>query len=587
MKVKKLIHSCLLSVVALGVIVLTNRCANPVMPQGGPKDTEPPKLVKATPPNLSMHFNAKQIALEFDEFLVLKEIGKKFLMSPPPLERPEFKVKRRTLEITLKDSLYRNTTYSLYFADAITDLNENNPLPDFQYVFSTGASIDSLEMAGVLRDAFTLKPVENAMVMLWYKGNDSIPLWQAPMHLPPAYATRTQKDGTFRLKYLRDEKYLLFALKDANANYIFDQPNEEIAFSDSLVRAYHKGLKPDTIPSLQPTDTIPTTTDSLSAGPLPKSIKTTSVNYQLLSFKEADTVQALLSREVAGMGQILLSFKLRPDSLVTEMVPPYDTLFRMLKEINATGDSIRLWFPAFRHDTVKLKIGARGLRTDTLSFVLKKEVKARKGTPKEKTPHLEIRPPQGQVNAFRSLTLVFGHPVSQVNMDSLLLMTPKDTLKVGFSFSDTLLRRLAFIHFKPQFGENYQLIIPPGAFTDIFGLTNDSLPARFSTRPTDAYGKFILQVKCPDATTDFLIWLMDDKEKLLRQDVVRGEASLDYGLLLPGKYVLKAVMDVNRNGQWDPGNYRKQLKPEKVWYFGSSIEIKANWDLKEEWIIAK
>lgn len=586
MKVKRFIHFFLLASLALALIAVANQCANPVMPQGGPKDTEPPKLVKATPPNLSTHFNAKRIDLEFDEFLVLKEIGKKFLMSPPPIERPEFKVKRRTLEISLKDSLHRNTTYSLYFADAITDLNENNPIPDFQYVFSTGASIDSLEMAGIVRDAFTMKPVENAMVMLWYKGNDSIPLWQVPMHLPPAYATRTQKDGTFRLKYLRDEKYLLFALKDANANYIFDQPNEEIAFSDSLVRAYYKGLRPDTIPSLQPTDTAQAGGDT-STGSAPKTIKTTPVNYQLYSFVEADTVQSLVSREVIGMGQILLSFKMRPDSLITEMISPYDTMFRVLKEINAAGDSIRLWFPAFRHDTVKMKIGARGLRTDTLRFVLKKEVKTRKGSQKEKTPHLEIKPPQGQVNAFRPLTLVFGHPVSQVNIDSLLLMTPKDTLKVGFSFSDTLLRRQAFIHFKPQFGENYQLVVTRGAFTDIFGLTNDSLPARFSTRPTDAYGKFILQVKCPDATTDFLIWLMDDKEKLLRQDVVRGEASLDYGFLLPGKYVLKAVMDVNRNGQWDPGNYRKQLQPEKVWYFGSSIEIKANWDLKEEWIIEK
>lgn len=587
MKVKRFKHVFLLTSLALGGLILSNRCANPVMPQGGPKDTEPPKLVKATPPNLSTHFNANRIDLEFDEFLVLKEIGKKFLMSPPPPEKPEFKVKRRTLEITLKDSLHRNTTYSLYFADAITDLNENNPIPDFQYVFSTGASIDSLEMAGIVRDAFTLKPVENAMVMLWYHGNDTLPLASMPLHLPPAYATRTQKDGTFRLKYLRDEKYLLFALKDANANYIYDQPNEDIAFMDSLVRAYNKGLRPDTVPSVSSADTAQPVADTSDSSPDPKTIKTIPVNYQLYSFVEADTVQSLLSREVVGMGQILLSFKMRPDSLITEVIPPYDTMFRMLREMNATGDSIRLWFPAFKHDTVKMRIGARGLRTDTLRFVLKKEVKARKGTQKDKSPHLEVRPPQGQVHAFRPLTLAFGHPVSRVNVDSLLLITPKDTLKVGFSFSDTLLRRQATIEFKPQFGENYQLIIPPGAFTDIFGLTNDSLPARFSTRPADAYGKFILQVKCPDASTDFLIWLMDDKEKLLHQDVVIGEATLDYGLLLPGKYILMAVMDVNGNGRWDPGNYRRRLQPEKVWYFGTSIEIKANWDLKEEWVIGK
>lgn len=565
--------------------VFLYRCANPVMPQGGPKDTEPPKLIKATPPNQSIHFNAKKIQLEFDEFIVLKEIGKKFLMSPPLLEKPEFKVKRRTLEIELKDTLRPNTTYSLYFADAITDLNENNPIPDFQYVFSTGMAIDSLELSGILHDAFTLKPVENVMVMLWFEGNDTTPLNRMPLYSPPAYASRTQKDGSFKLRYLRNEKYLLFALKDANANYIFDQPNEDIAFSDTLVPAYYKGLKTDTLPSETAIDNNPASNDSLGPSPQPMNIKTSPVSYSLLSFLEADTVQALLKHEVIGLGHVLLCFKLPADNVIAEPLAPYDTIFHVLREINPKGDSVHLWFPEFRWDTVRMRIGAKGIRIDTVTFVLKKETKSKRGNQKEKAPVLEIKPPQGQVHASRELLLTFSHPVHQAFIDSLILMTTNDTLRVAFSFTDTLLRRRAVINYKPGFGENYQLIIPPGSFTDVFGLKNDSLSVRFSTRPADAYGKFILRITCPDTLTPFLIWLMDEKERVLRQEVIRGEVKLDYGLLMPGKYILKAVMDLNGNGRWDPGNLRKRLQPEKVWYFNKPIEIKANWDLNEEWKI--
>ncbi len=585
MKMTKILRGLLLPGLSLVLVMSLFRCANPVMPQGGPKDTEPPKLLKATPPNQSTHFSARKIELEFDEFLVLKEIGKKFLMSPPPNERPEFKVKRRTLEVELKDTLRPNTTYSLYFADAITDLNENNPVPDFQYVFSTGAAIDSLELSGTLRDAFTLKPVENATVMLWFENNDTIPLFRMPYYFPPAYASRTQKDGTFRLRYLRNERYLLFALKDANANYIFDQPNEDIAFCDSLVSAYFKGLKTDTLASIAPVDSISLRNDTTGLSPQPKTVKSSPVNYSLLSFLESDTVQTLLKYEVVGTGQVLINFKLPPDSLVAEPIAPYDTMFRILREVNAKGDSIRLWFPEFKHDTVTMRIGAKGIRTDTLTFVLKKEMKTRRGTQKEKMPMLGITPPQGQVHAFRDLTLSFDHPVKEASVDSLLLMSSKDTLKVAFAFTDSLLRRRAVLNFKPSFGESYQLIIPRAAFTDVFGMKNDSLPVRFSARPADAYGKFILHVICPDSQTPFLIWLMDDKEKVLRQDVIKGEADLDYGLLLPGKYILKAFRDSNGNSKWDTGNFRKRLQPERVWYFANPVEIKANWDLKEEWKI--
>src|SRR5215208_2652698 len=122
------------------VIYLTSEsgCANIVPPQGGPRDSTPPVLLKAEPRDSTVNFRAKHITLNFDEFIQLKEIQNNLLFTPTFQNNPEIKEKGRTLTITFRDSLESNTTYVLNFGNAITDLNENNVLKNFVYSFSTG-----------------------------------------------------------------------------------------------------------------------------------------------------------------------------------------------------------------------------------------------------------------------------------------------------------------------------------------------------------------------------------------------------------------------------------------------------------------
>ncbi|HNQ59919.1 MAG TPA: Ig-like domain-containing protein [Bacteroidales bacterium] len=638
---KKAIDNAMLAL-GLGLLLLMCHCANPVVPQGGPKDTDPPKLLYAVPPNLSTHFTASHIKLTFDEYVVLKEINKKFLMSPPSLNLPEFKVKGKSLEIDLKDTLRPNTTYSLYFADAITDLHENNPLPDFQYVFSTGAVIDSLTMTGSVVNAFNLKPVENMVVMLYYANNDTLPLEQLPLKVPPSYAARTRKDGSFNLNYLRDEKYLLFALIDQNYNYFFDLAEEEIAFSDTLVRAFYIPPAPDTsfVPKLAVSmpdsllhDTIAhqelkdsiqhmlfqdtlrqiqhlrDTNDTAPSDTLAKVVSQTKeyfsslpdtlakndstvvrqphlsfVSYRLFSFVEEDTVQRLLRRENTGNGQIFLNFKRSIEDFSYRLLPPFDSLYQPLLEINRNQDSIKLWFPSCPFDSVKICIYTTGIQPDTLVLPLKRETIGTRSK-KTKTESLMVETLSGQTDAFKPFILKFNHPVDSVKSDSLLLFTSKDTLWVKFEFADSL-KRKALVKYSLDYNSSYQLIIPSKTFVDIFGLANDSITARFTTRAADAYGSFHLKLISPASNNQYLIQLLDEKENLVRQDIINDlVCEIDYGMLLPKKFILKAVLDCNRNRKWDTGNYRKKRQPEKVQYFKAPIEIRANWDLREEWIL--
>lgn len=42
-------------------------------------------------------------------------------------------------------------------------------------------------------------------------------------------------------------------------------------------------------------------------------------------------------------------------------------------------------------------------------------------------------------------------------------------------------------------------------------------------------------------------------------------------------------MDANGNGKWDTGNYIMKKAPEKMHYFDGEINVRANWEMEQEW----
>ena len=131
------------------------RCANMARPTGGPKDSIPPKILSETPPNFTRNFDAKQIVLQFDEYIKLTNQNKEFSISPDLDKQPEYKVRKKSLHIILPDSLEKNTTYTINFGKGLVDYNEGNPIVNYNYVFSTGPELDSLSVAGSVKNAFT------------------------------------------------------------------------------------------------------------------------------------------------------------------------------------------------------------------------------------------------------------------------------------------------------------------------------------------------------------------------------------------------------------------------------------------------
>ncbi|MFN5931544.1 MAG: Ig-like domain-containing protein, partial [Sphingobacteriales bacterium] len=157
----------LLYILGLFLIIGTSfRCGQPLPPTGGMKDTIPPNLIRALPKDSATNTIAKKIILEFDEYVQLQEVQQQLVVSPVPKIQPLIESKLRTVTISIKDTLQDNTTYSFNFGNSLQDINENNPLKNFTYVFSTGSSIDSGNISGQILIAETGKPDSTILAIL-------------------------------------------------------------------------------------------------------------------------------------------------------------------------------------------------------------------------------------------------------------------------------------------------------------------------------------------------------------------------------------------------------------------------------------
>ena len=577
------------------IVLIVGSCAKPVAPTGGAKDTTPPFVEEAAPPNYSTNFDRKKIEIEFNEFIQLEGVDQKLIVSPPMKEDPNIDNRGKSVIIELRDTLKENTTYKLYFGDAIVDLHESNPLKNFQYVFSTGNVVDSMKVSGKLVHAKNKKPASDVFVMLYAEKRDSVPMKKRPLYL-----TKTDEQGIFELTNLKDTTYKIFALNDVNANYKYDLPNEKIAFSDSIIQprevAKTKSFKAadtakqdslkmpsgDSLKSpaedpLKPTDDIAASSDTLD--------KVSNDTLTLSLFRDRDTTLKITNSTLKKDEKVLLGFNKPLDSLKLNALKPEMKPEWYIPEWNRSKDSVLLWLTDFNSDSLVFTFDMDSVLTDTLTYTYFEE--SEKEDSKE--PGLKINPLlQNNVQIpIHPLRLEFSRPLSDtIGTDSLNLFSTEDTTMVSFEQEGI---REVIIDNSWDEEMNYRLYIPDSTFTDIYGVANDSTIIDFSTKPPSEFGTLIINTTVPDDTlnpTNYIAKLMSsDEKKTLETMNFNRDTTLKFKFLEPGKYKLKVIVDDNRNKVWDSGLYIKHDQPEAIIYFEKAIEIMANWEVEYDWKI--
>ncbi len=535
---------------------LAQRCANAVAPTGGPKDNMPPVVVEAVPENNSVNFIGKKIEITFDEYITLENANQNVLISPPLSEKPDIKLHNKTVVVKFKESLAPNTTYTINFGSAIKDLHEGNLFKDFVYSFATGDHIDTLSVKGNVLSAADKKPVENAYVGLYAGDLDNV--YDLPMSDKPNYITKTDKEGRFSLNGLADKNYLIFALKDVNSNLYFDQPNEEVAFLDSLVR--HND----------------------------------SISHTLYMFTEVDSTQVLLEKKLIEEGMLRFVFRHPAKDAVVmtpEMLP--DT-FNLVTMHSAEYDTIWWYFTPNVMDSLWVQVKYDTVINDSSRYSLKfKEAggnRRRKTEPKKLTVNNNLLNRVGLIPG-QDLILKFSEPIINYQMSDSAVFKCDSTAYYG---------RLAF---EPadEYGMKYRLTtpfsadssysfeIPDSVFWGIRGRTNDVIRADFHVLKDDEYGNIYITVAPPKGMKQVVVQLTDESGKVLKEEAITHKQEVMFDYLMPAKYKLRAILDADGNGKWSTGNYHHHALPETILDYKDPLELKAGWDidLEEVWNLAK
>lgn len=526
-----------------GTAVLFFSCAQIVNPSGGPADAKPPYALKYSPDSAKTNFTSRNISILFDEYIQLNDLQKQLVISPPMIIHPEIKVKGRALLIEIKDTLKKNTTYTFNFGNSIRDITENNALDNFQYIFSTGSYIDSLSLSGTVRHSFDMKAEKGILVMLYSNHSDSVPY----KNIPACFA-KTKEDGSYKIENIRSGTYKAFALKDVNANYIYDLPTESIAFSDTLIEILKHAV------------------------------------LDLSLFNEEAKDLKLKKFYIADIGRMNFVFSkpIEDISIVPISLTAKQKVF--FKEMYPSKDTVSYWYKHEENDdTVSLRYIVNKNMVDTVKFCGGCVIKKTRGRgPEANKLIVKLNASKEKpFNHTHALQIKFNHPIQHASANSIVLYahSRKTNFKEAF-FIDSIRKNFIFkFPFLPD--SSYRLFIPPNTFTDIFGLTNDSLLLDFKTQEEKYYGTLKLNLKMKFGP-EYLLQLINEKGDAF--DYATSDKSIfTYSFLPPGSYKLKIIYDKNKDGKWTTGNYSEKKKPETVIYYPGAVTIRSNWDLELDW----
>ncbi|MBR6774629.1 MAG: Ig-like domain-containing protein [Bacteroidales bacterium] len=584
----------ILSLTLIFALVLSlTRCANVVSPTGGPKDTVPPIVLQASPENQSTNFSGKEIHITFDEYVTLNNPNNNIMISPPLENNPEYKLNGKSLIIKFKEPLKSDVTYSINFGEAIKDLHEGNIFKDYSFTFSTGDVIDTLTFEGKVLQAADHKPSPDFFVML-YTENDTLPFDSLPYLVKPNYVTKTDKEGKFKFSGLKENEYLIFALKDGNSNLRFDLPNEEIGFTVDNLQLTINSLQL-TIDSLQLTgDSLQLTSDSLqltsdSLQLTSDSLRVKDEPFILYSFLEEDSVQRLLKKEVPEDGLLRFAFSYPAKDVKIEVMETLPDSFAIYPTHSANYDSI-LWYFTPNKDSLLLAINYDTLINDTSQISLKpRKTEGRRRGKEQTISSLNIanNVTGGKLKPEQDLIFTFKEPVTEIIMrDTSWYIVDKDTIINDLQFTkiDSFgLKYKLEKTFVPE--QSYKIIIPDSVFFSFKGVTNDTTKITFKVPALSEYGNIFITIEKPEDVSQVIVELLDDKEKVVERQIIGETSKVGFTNLVPKKYKLKATLDRDGNGRWSPGHYGRKILPENVIYHKDIFDVKANWDidLEEVW----
>lgn len=526
---------------------LLQSCARVGSPIGGAKDSLAPKFLSSNidSSRVNVPRDIKQLRIDFDEYITLKDINKNLNISPPIKNITRIvpsNIANKFILIQWKDTLQANTTYNFNFGNSIADNNEANILRYYNFAFSTGDKLDDLYVSGDVRDALSIKKAsENKFVVGLYQVKDTINYRQKPY-----YITKVDDDGYFELNYLAAGKYKIIAFEDENGNSIYDAGKEKVGFQKDpvVVEKSVSGLNLKLYPSKKP------------------------VKY--LEMKEAP-------------GGVLMTFEGKPNEVT---VKPLNEKIKEYKVTHAPkSDSVKIWFDAVKSDVGQttnenLKFGYNagvGKKDSLYNASLFYRYNAKNAMDINSDNGGAMLPPR------EDFKILSNYYVDKINTDKWIFRVAGDSLNT-VPFTARISEKNPYqILVKADFisGKKYQLTIPKETVSSFFAKNYQSKRFDFEVDKVENFGslKFILQ-NAP--ASSYWLQLLDSSDKVLFQKYTKG-SEVKFDILKPGEYIVRILVDNNGNGFWDEADFQNETFAEDSYIYYKTAIVRPLWDSNENW----
>ena len=596
-------------------LLLTAACASIGNPDGGRFDETPPRVVGSSPADGAVNVSKRKVQILFDEYIKLEKASEKVVISPPQIEPANVRADGKRVKVDFYDSLRANTTYTIDFSDAIEDNNEGNPMGQYTFSFSTGDVIDTMQVSGRVLNAADLEPIKGIMVGL-YPADST---WNDTLFRtrPFLRVSRTNGEGRFTIKGVKDGAYRVRALDDKDGDFVFSQKNERVAFDTAV---YVTGSFPDVRMDTVWRDSL--WYDSIRVVPY---THYTPDDVLLLAFLEDGQERHLLKTAYPEPTNFTFYFTAPSDSTPRIKGLNFDERC-LVADASLKNDTVTFWVTdtalIHRQDTLSMilsymetdTLGQLVVTNDTLDLSPKttyakiaaerskqieawekdrerRQKKAKKPLPYEENPYertwLEAGfKPSGSLAPNQNVRYLAKEPILEVDTTKIHFYVKKDTdwLPAPFLFMPeerSAKSYMLYAEWEP--GQKYRFVMDTAAVVSVLEHESKSVRQEFHVRAVEEYGSIFIHVISPD--TGVVVQLLSKNDKVEAQQRTDKDGNADFFFMKPGEYYMRCYVDANGNGQWDTGDYASGLQPERVYYFGKPLPLKAQWDLRQDWDI--
>ena len=596
-------------------LILTAACASIGNPDGGRFDETPPRVVGSSPVDGAVNVSKRKVQILFDEYIKLEKASEKVVISPPQIEPANVRADGKRVKVDFYDSLRANTTYTIDFSDAIEDNNEGNPMGQYTFSFSTGDVIDTMQVSGRVLNAADLEPIKGIMVGL-YPADST---WNDTLFRtrPFLRVSRTNGEGRFTIKGVKDGAYRVRALDDKDGDFVFSQKNERVAFDTTV---YVTGSFPDVRMDTVWRDSL--WYDSIRVVPY---THYTPDDVLLLAFLEDGQERHLLKTVYPEPTNFTFYFTAPSDSTPRIKGLNFDERC-LVADASLKNDTVTFWVTdtalIHRQDTLSMilsymetdTLGQLVVTNDTLDLSPKttyakiaaerskqieawekdrerRQKKAKKPLPYEENPYERIWleagfKPSGSLAPNQNVRYLAKEPILEVDTTKIHFYVKKDTdwLPAPFLFMPeerSAKSYMLYAEWEP--GQKYRFVMDTAAVVSVLEHESKSVRQEFHVRAVEEYGSIFIHVISPD--TGVVVQLLSKNDKVEAQQRTDKDGNADFFFMKPGEYYMRCYVDANGNGQWDTGDYASGLQPERVYYFGKPLPLKAQWDLRQDWDI--